>query len=74
MRIEVPRGPRNTNRHGLRATPKLPTCGRSSLAAVDDASVAMGNRGAGMDDHDDVTGTLDLRPGDKISRDLHPRQ
>ena len=48
--------------------------GKYRLAAVDDPSVAMANRGAGMDDYEDVTETLELRAGDKVTKDLHPRQ
>jgi hypothetical protein len=47
--------------------------GKYRLAAVEDPTAAMANRGAGMDDYEDSIENLDLRAGDKITKDLKQR-
>jgi len=37
---------------------------------VEDSAVVMANRGAGLEDYEEGTENLDLRAGDKITRDL----
>jgi hypothetical protein len=44
--------------------------GKYRLLAVEDPSAVMANRGAGLDDYEDSIENLDLRAGDKISKDL----
>jgi hypothetical protein len=44
--------------------------GKYKLLAVEDPSAAMANRGAGLDDYEESIENLDLRVGDKITRDL----
>jgi hypothetical protein len=44
--------------------------GRYKLLAVEDPSAPMANGGAGLDDYEDSIENLDLRPGDKVAKDL----